>query len=139
MQSRIDSFVDYARSMIGAKWRHRGRKPWAVDCIGLVVLSLQHIGYTHKDRLNYSRYPHKDGLRAELKAHFGEPHKTDDMRHGDIALMVWKKGEDPSHVGIISERDGVLFLIHSYSMISVTEHRLDENWKKKIVEVYRIE
>ena len=34
--------VAHARSMIGVPWRHQGRKPWAVDCLGLVELSLLH-------------------------------------------------------------------------------------------------
>jgi cell wall-associated NlpC family hydrolase len=128
--------VKTARDLIGAKWRHRGRKPWAVDCVGLIILACRASGSTINDRLDYGRYPHEEGLKRELLAHFGEP--VSDMQNGDIVLMRWKKGEEPSHVGIIADnKDGTLNIIHAYSMIAVTEHRIDDVWIDRIVEVYR--
>ena len=68
--SQRGEMVSFARSMCGkARWRHRGRKPWAVDCIGLVVLALSEAGFSGvKDRLDYGREPWRDGLKEELSA-----------------------------------------------------------------------
>ena len=133
---RITKCLSFARSLIGAEWRHRGRKPWAVDCIGVIVLSMQHVGYPVVDRTNYSRYPWNDGLQRELRDQFG-PVVTD-LQVGDIVLMQWHNADGPCHVGFVADYvHGGLSIIHSYSSQAVIEHRLDDHWKSLIVEVYR--
>ena len=37
--------VAQAREMVGVRWRHQGRKPWAVDCIGLLIVAMQEAGW----------------------------------------------------------------------------------------------
>lgn len=128
--------IAHARSLIGTKWRHLGRSERGVDCLGLLVLSLRAAGIEVQDRAKYSREPWKDGLREALREHFGEP--VSDWQPGDIALMRWHKEQEPAHVGILANYQfGGLSLIHAYSLIAVTEHRLDEDWSRAIVEVYR--
>ena len=58
-----------ARSLIGAKWRHLGRKPWAIDCIGIVIVSLRAGGVFMQDRTDYGREPWNDGLEHDLHLH----------------------------------------------------------------------
>ncbi len=133
---RIDQFIATARSMIGAQWRHRGRKPWAVDCVGLVILSLQAVNFEVKDRNDYSRFPWNDGLQAALKAHFGDP--VEDMQRGDVVLIKFENADGPCHVGILADYvHGGLSIIHAYSKQAVIEHRYDERWQALTVEVYR--
>src|SRR5690606_38784809 len=111
--------------MIGVPWRHRGRKPWAVDCIGLVVLSLRAAGIEVQDKTDYGREPWREGLRAGLVSRFGSP--VTDWQPGDIALMRWDHRPDPCHVGILGDgKDGSLTLIHAYSLTKVTEHSIDD-------------
>ena len=122
--------------MIGVPWRHRGRKPWAVDCIGLVVLSLRAAGIDVQDKTNYGREPWREGLREGLRARFGDP--VTDWQPGDIALMRWDARPDPCHVAILGDHvNGGLSLIHAYSMTNVTEHGIDARWRNRIIEVYR--
>lgn len=129
--------VAHARSLLNAKWRHRGRKPWAIDCIGLVVVSVAAGGIVMRDRLDYGREPWKDGLRQELVSHFGEP-VSGEWLPGDVALIRFETHPEPGHVGIIADyTHGGLSLIHSYSRVSVTEHALDHYWRSLIIEVYR--
>jgi len=136
MSDVVDRYIDFARSMIGAKWRHRGRKPWAVDCLGLVVLSLKSENIYIRDRTNYSRDPWNEGLRSELNEHYGDP--VSEWKKGDIALMKWDGMTEPSHVGFIGDYiHGGLSLIHSFSQTNVIEHRIDELWMSRIVECYR--
>ncbi|NLD09827.1 MAG: hypothetical protein GX667_09615 [Xanthomonadaceae bacterium] len=132
------AMIQKARSLIGVKWRHRGRKDWAVDCIGLLVLSFKAGGYTLNDRTNYSRDPWNEQLYHELAFHFGEGLPPDEMQEGDIALMKWDSQNEPSHVGIITNPpSGGFSLIHSYSEISVTEHRIDDEWRERITTIFR--
>jgi len=88
-----------------------------------------------RDRVDYGREPWKDGLEREMREHFGEP--VNDLAAGDVVLMRWDERPEPCHVGIIGSDQYGLTLIHSYSMISVTEHGIDDAWRKRIVMVFR--
>jgi cell wall-associated NlpC family hydrolase len=129
--------TEAARSYVGAKWRHRGRQPWALDCIGLVVMSLAAGGVTMVDRKDYGRQPWRDGLDHDMIAHFGSPLSKHEMQAGDVALLRWDGDPAPSHVGLIVQGEHSLHLIHAYSVISVTEHRIDTGWLSRIDRVYR--
>lgn len=126
--------IEYARSLIGAKWRHQGRSPWAVDCIGLLVLSYRAAGLELEDTTHYSREPWNDNLQAELKKRFGDP--VEDYQPGDIAVFK-AFTKEPSHVALIANsRHGGLSLIHSRSGHKVMEHEFDEKWQRMFVEAY---
>lgn len=133
-----DRVVAHARSMIGVPWRHQGRKPWAVDCAGLVVLSLAAAGWPNAITApaRYGREPWDDMLRRTLVEHFGEPISGDWMP-GDVALFRWGKGE-PSHVGIIAEHPhGGMSIIHASNLRNVVETALSGRMLECVEEVYR--
>lgn len=133
-----DAFIAAARGLKGARWRHRGRKPWAVDCLGVLELSFAAVGFRvdPPPRL-YGREPWEDQLRAGLRARFGEPLPPAQARAGDVALICWKPGE-PSHVAIIADHpDGGLSMIHAHNIAGVTEHRLAPPFESCVTEVYR--
>ena len=84
--------------MLGVRWRHLGRKPWAVDCLGLVILSLRAAGCAYADAPDrYGREPWDDQLRKGLRERLGPP--VDDWRPGDVALfhnrLVHRSGFNP--------------------------------------------
>lgn len=130
----MSAVVAYARSLVGkARWRHRGRKPWAVDCVGLVVLSLRAGGKPVQDATRYGQEPWDDQLRATLRTQYGEP--VSDPRAGDIAVVQTGRISDPYHVGILGDHpDGGLTLIHARPINGVVEHSIRS---VSIVEVYR--
>lgn len=129
------AFVTEARKLKGAAWRHRGRKPWAVDCIGLLVVAGRGAGITAPDEKGYGREPWEDRLSCGLRARFGAP--VADWRAGDIAVIRWKKGE-PSHVGVLADHpDGGLSIIHAHNLHGVIEHALRGQVAGCVVEVYR--
>jgi cell wall-associated NlpC family hydrolase len=134
-QSSIDAAIAEARTFIGCKWRHRGRSKYGIDCIGLVVLAMAAGGMVMRDRLDYSRTPHMDGLEHEMVEHFGQP--VEGLQAGDVVLMAWDGSVEPSHVGLIGINGMGLTLIHSFSQISVTEHGIDEAWRKRFIRIYR--
>ena len=60
--------VAQARAMLGVRWRHQGRKPWAVDCAGLVVVAFAAAGWPNAEAspAKYGREPWDDMLRKTL-------------------------------------------------------------------------
>ncbi|NWA25517.1 C40 family peptidase [Pseudomonas gingeri] len=134
-QLSIDAALAEARTYLGCKWRHRGRNQFGIDCIGLLVKAMVAGGFEMRDRVDYSRTPHMDGLEREMLEHFGEP--VEDLRPGDVVLMAWDGQFEPSHVGLIGAGDHGVTLIHSYSQVSVTEHGIDEAWRRRIIRIYR--
>lgn len=126
-------FIQSARELIGVKWRHQGRSPWAVDCVGLVVLSLEMSGRKVSDNLHYnSSYSNAD-LLTEMDKRFK---KVDYLRDGCIATFG-AIGKMPTHIGIIAhDRHGDLSLIHSRANSKVMEHRMDNVWVRLKREVY---
>lgn len=129
-----EAMLSKARSLLGAKWRHLGRKPWAVDCIGIVILSLRAGGVFMQDRTNYGREPWKDGLEHDMQLHFGDPLLVSERCAGDIVLMKDDGAPAAGHVGIVTEVDSV---IHSYSQTGVVEHCIDDEWIRRMTCVYR--
>lgn len=132
--------IESARSLIGTKWRHKGRSNRAIDCVGILVYSFREAGVELIDRKHYGRHPWQDGLDAELEKNFGERLDKKNMKAGDIAVIWFDNFPAPSHVGIIADHpSGKFSLIHSHSLISVTEHIIDEIWYNKITHIYRYE
>lgn len=127
--------ITEARKYIGARWVHRGRSLYGVDCIGLIVAAIRAGGIDFADRQDYSRIPWRNGLERELRIRLGDP--VFDMKIGDIALIQFEQKREPSHVGIISDSPNGFGLIHSTTMMSVSEHDIDEDWRSKIVMVFR--
>lgn len=129
-------FVASARKLKGTRWRHRGRKPWAVDCIGLLKLAGDASGLVLRDQSGYGREPWDDRLRRAMQEHFGAP-VAPPWRAGDVALIRWHNGE-PSHVGIFGDHpDGGLTLIHADNLKGVVECSLSGPYMKHVLEVYR--
>lgn len=128
-------FVAEARKLLGARWRHRGRQPWAVDCIGLVVLAGRAARLAAEDApRGYGREPWEDRLREGCRARWGDP--VTDWRPGDVALFRWGQGE-PSHMGILGNGPRGLTLIHANNHLGVVECSLNGPYLKAVVEVYR--
>ncbi len=133
------AFIAEARRYVAAavKFKHQGRSMRGVDCAGLVAVCLAAVGFAPEDCDAYGREPHQQRLRGYMVRNFGEPIDRNEMRPGDTVLMCFR-GE-PSHVAIIGDYVyGGLSLIHSYAMVrKVVEHRIDAEWNRYIVEVFR--
>jgi cell wall-associated NlpC family hydrolase len=133
--------VAHARQMLDVRWRHQGRKAWAVDCLGLVELCLITAGWpgSAQTPARYGREPWDDQLRRGLQAHFGDP-VTEEWKPGDVPLFRWGKGE-PSHVGILCDyRYGGVSIIHASALAKkVIETSLSGRLRECVIEVYRPE
>lgn len=135
--TKQQEFVEAARSLKGAKWRHRGRKPWAVDCIGVVAVAGKMAGLAAEDEFKYGREPWEDRLRQGCRERWGDPIPKEQVQPGDIAIFRWGNGE-PSHMGVIGNHpDGGLTLIHAHLTNGVVEASLAGKYESCIVEVFR--
>lgn len=140
MMTGPERVVAHARAMLGVPWRHQGRKPWAVDCAGLVVLAFAAAGWpTAKNSpARYGREPWDSMLERTLEYQFGPP-TQDPWQQGDVAMFRWGKGE-PSHVGIIANHPvSGLSIIHSANTTGVVESGLVGRMLESVVSVYRPE
>ncbi len=130
-----DVAIEHARSMLGVRWRHLGRKPWAVDCAGLVILSLEKAGLSIDAPTGYGREPWDDQLRKTLQRNCGDP--VAKWKPGDIALIRWQMSE-PSHVGLLAPYVwGGLSIVHASTRHGVIETALSGDIRDRVIEVYR--
>jgi cell wall-associated NlpC family hydrolase len=137
LDTRPERFVAEARKLLGAKWRHRGRKAWAVDCVGLVVLSFRGVGIEVGDEERYGREPWEDRLRKGCSERWGAALAPSIALPGDVALIQWSK-KGPSHLAIVGDRpQGGLTLIHAHNRLGVIEQSMTLPLSRHVVEVYR--
>lgn len=137
-----------ARSFLGVKFKHQGRNPaLGIDCVGLGVLYLRALGVKVHDRTDYGRDP--DGsLRAAMCRSMGDPVAEGVgcwkyAQPGDVMSIRFSNlGHVPErHVAIASELYGQPAMIHadgSPSVSKVCEIPLDDNWKRRVIGVWRV-
>ena len=104
-----------ARTLIGVPWRHQGRKPWALDCAGLVILSFANAGWPRalEAPYKYGRDGWGNLVRESLNKYFGDPLLYGELwQPGDVPLYAM--GGHELHIGIFGDHPvGGLTLIHS--------------------------
>lgn len=104
----------------------------------MIIVSIRAIGKEPVDSIGYPRKPYRHMLEATMQRNLGDPLPGDTaLQPGDMVIMQFGKS-DPSHVGIIGSHRDYLTLIHAHAPDKkVVEMRLDDEWRNKIVEVYR--
>lgn len=132
------------RALVGVRYRHQGRNPaTGLDCVGLGLQYAKALGLPLRDRKAYSRHP--DGKLRDSICHVMGPPIAQGagcgalVQEGDAVMMEWTPGV-PRHVGMISQINGVLHFIHADSsptVRKVVEHRLSDDWRTRIVSVWR--
>jgi len=131
------AMVAAARTFLRVPYKHRGRSRAGVDCIGLIACALQAVGRDIEDREAYSPAPQGDSLHEAAAYHLGTPVPKDAMQPGDVVLLRWFK--HPNHVALVTPYPyGGLALLHSFKAShEVIEHRLDDEWRSRIVGAWR--
>lgn len=127
--------VEQARTYLGADYKHHGRnRSTGVDCVGLVIAACNDLGLSPSYHLNYKATPDPDTL---LEGILDNCEKTPgiSLDVGNIALMEFSRWAGATHVALITDRG----IIHSYERRKfVTEHRLSDDWRRKIKATFRI-
>lgn len=134
-----------ARGWVGTPFHHQGRvkrtpeNKGGCDCIGLIIGVARELGLKHiyeNDESGYARMPDGEMLYMKLKEHLNEIPK-EQMMEGDILLFRFDK--NPQHVGIVSNLNGHMGIIHSYLQArGVVEHKMDEYWYARVVACFRV-
>lgn len=131
--------VAVARTLLGVKYAHQGRVGHlALDCAGVPVYIAKHFGIPLTDYTRYGRLPVPAEMRSALDAHL-QRIQVAEMLPGDV---VWMRFDaEPQHLGILGDYvHGGLSLIHAYNgagLNRVVEHRLDDQWRRRIVAAWR--
>lgn len=117
-----------ARQLIGVRYRHQGRTPAAVDCIGLVIVTRDILGLPNPELpCDYAPLPVDDAMLEYCKAHMVEIDRSDALS-GDVVCLQYKVAR---HMGILgSYPHGGLSLLHARSMHprKVAETVFNEAW-----------
>ena len=104
--------VELARTFLGVPFVHQGRSRAGVDCLGLVICTLQEQGILPPDfeRRNYSRSPSENDALTRGVARYCTPLET--PAHGCMLTLAWFK--NPPHVALYADdlRNGPT-LIHA--------------------------
>lgn len=133
-----------ARTWIGTPFHHQARlKGKGCDCLGLIVGVVDELELKDKngvrlaayDEVTYSKEPDGAYLAQKLTGLLKEV-PVAKARAGDLGLF--KVRENPQHLAIFSDYNGALGMIHCYAQARrVVEHRLDDDWKSRLIKVYR--
>ena len=146
----VDEILRVARSWIGTKFVHQGRrKDIGVDCIGLVIEVCREVGLVDAAGLppgwnhtGYGRFPDSYGPTQALLRYLTRVEPRSAMRPGDVALFRTVRGE-PAHMGWLGDAGAPCSLIHAYAaktipQARVQEHRLGPHWLARLHSVYRV-
>lgn len=125
------------------KWRHRGRTAVGLDCAGLPWIAYKDCGVALPDFRLYGPEPHNDGLVTHITEALGEPVNVapvwqSGLMVGDV--IVIRLEIEPHHVGIVTDYPyGNAFgIIHADGHYGkVIEHRLSNDYTRRITHVYR--
>lgn len=136
--------VTQARTWLGTPFHHQARlKGKGCDCLGLIVGVVDELGLkdahgrllSSYDEITYPKEPDGSYLIEKLTSLLDEV-PIADARAGDLALF--RVRENPQHLAILSDYEGGLGMIHSFAPSRrVVEHRLDNDWKSRLLKVYR--
>jgi cell wall-associated NlpC family hydrolase len=137
-----------ARAYLGVPFVHHGRSPAGLDCFGLVLLACRDAGLfpllhlpEDFDVCAYGRLPSSYQLPAHLDAYVPQAPRHP-LQPGLLAVFA-VSSEEPAHMGLLSESNGSLGLIHAWngrvaSRARVQEHRLSSLWRRRLWRAYQL-
>jgi cell wall-associated NlpC family hydrolase len=137
--STADEVVAAARGLLGVPFRHQGRSPEGIDCVGLVTCIAKALGISSYDAVGYRRFPRAIDS-TPIEAVCGREMMQIDpaeMRAGDVALFAY---EHTRHLAVVADyHAGGLSIVHAYEPAGkVVENRLDEEWRRRLRAAYRL-
>lgn len=131
-----DQIVRYARTWLGAKWRHQGRgigPGRGIDCAGLLIAVAAKFELPYDDMQGYRRAPDPKRFVGMILEH-SEPGTVPE--HG--AFGIFTDTVQPCHVGIFAADSGALTLIHADAVAGrVREEPLVGNLKERLIRIRR--
>ncbi|MHB1098246.1 MAG: C40 family peptidase [Burkholderiales bacterium] len=129
-----EAIVEAARSWIGTPFHHQGRrKGIGADCAGIVLGVAREMGYSHCDRVGYSREPH--GLFHLEVARQLVALPLSGIEPGDLLTFAFDRY--PQHIGIVTNLEP-LCVVHAYAQVrGCIEQALDPQWISRVRGAWR--
>lgn len=126
-----------ARGYCGVPWRHSGRGPGGLDCVGLVLAALRDAGAPVEDVARYPKGERGDSLAAALGARgFRRVLPLAAVAEGDV--LTFSDGRYAAHLGIRSTWRGVPAVIHAHALRRrVLEEPLEAELAEALRQVWR--
>jgi hypothetical protein len=131
-----------ARTWRGARWDHQARRDGWVDCAGLLVVVARKFGFAVPEVANYDRNADGFSLRATVDR-FAQRIPTADIKPADFVLVKFPRVKFESHLAwVVDHKYRGLGLLHSLNNADgkggVIEHGLDNVWRSRITQAYRL-
>ena len=117
--------VAAARTYLGVPWKHYGRTRNGVDCVGLIVLSLEDAGAPVEDSRVYGKMHRNGDLMEALRGRADRRVAINRTLPGDVLTFAY--GKYQCHVGFVAGKDGQRTVIHAYN-------RPDEQFPSTVIE-----
>lgn len=123
---------------LGVHYEHRGTSRKGCDCTGLIIGTLQEMGYLKDYKLR--NYPRDWNLHAKADNHIVEEVEkiADEIKVPDVGdLSLFTFGKCVAHIGIVIEHG---LFIHSYmasEKVKVSS-LWNSRWSKRIFGFYRL-
>jgi NlpC/P60 family putative phage cell wall peptidase len=140
-----NDIVVQARTWLGTPFHHQARlKRVGCDCLGLIIGVVDELDLKDKhgeplaayDEITYSKEPDGAYLTQKIAALLDEV-PIENAQAGDLALF--NMAGNPQHLAILTDYENALGTIHCYAQARrVVEHRLDDDWKNRLVKVFRL-
>lgn len=135
--------VAAARAYKGAKFRHRGRSPRSLDCVGLFIRAYADCGVALPDVAVYGREPGNDDLVGNVARALGAPVLTApvsmaELMAGDIVVIRYDLY--PHHVMLVGDHPiaGMKTAIHMDGHYGRwNEHAMNDTIAAHITHVFR--
>jgi hypothetical protein len=131
-----------ARKYVGTPFKHQGRiEGLAIDCVGLVLCAGEDLGlrdlygapFLRSDYPDYSSQPTDRFVYDELvRRAILKPIGAKLVAGNILGMRIPRL---PCHAAIVTERDGMLYMIHAYDSgpRECAEHILSQAWRNRIV------
>lgn len=138
--------ITTARRYLGVPFRHRGRRPDRLDCVGLVWRAYLDCGVSLDHRTDYGREPQHERFLREIEGALGPavaqgpiaPEAAASvLQVGDVVTLKTKL--HPHHIALVGDYvHGGLSLIHASGEHGrVIEHRLSPEYLARVTHVFR--
>lgn len=99
---RRSEIVVAAKSFLGTPWKHQGRSPKGVDCVGLIYAVAVHLGAIKEGEVEippYRRQP--DGTLLDYFDRYMDRARLTDLKPG--MAVIFEFMGSPYHAGIVTD------------------------------------
>lgn len=125
--------VAAARNWLGTPFHHQGRlKGVGVDCAGVVVGVAKELDLSAFDITGYGHRPNSREMEQLCYSEMSCVVQSQ-MQPGNVLLL--EVDNQPQHLAFVTD----IGMLHSYAPLRcVVEHRIDEEWKSRILGVFEL-